>query len=205
MNFLAHCLLAHPGEGLVAGGVLGDFVKGSIPESFPVELRAGVRLHRRIDSFSNRLPAMKKSAARFPRPLRRVAPVLLDIVADHCLALSWPRHGIGDLKNFTARAYAAVGRYRDWIPARGSEFVRRMIETDLLARYNDPAVALRAMEHVLTRLRMRHLGPGLAEAFDDSFAALADDFDAYYPELDAFARAERPMALNWAESITSRP
>ncbi len=202
MNFLAHCVLAHPGDGFLAGGILGDFVKGSIPKSLPVELRAGVRLHRRIDSFSNRLPGMKESARRFPPPLRRVAPVLLDILADHCLVLSWPRHGIGDLRDFTAHVYAAVGRYGDWIPARGNEFVRRMIETDLLARYADLAVIRRAMEHALGRLELRHLRGALAEVLDGSLAALADDFDVYYPALDAFARAERLMAVDWAQSTT---
>ena len=202
MNFLAHCVLAHPGAGFLAGGVLGDFVKGNVPQSLPVELRAGVRLHRRIDSFSNRLPAMKESARRFPAPLRRVAPVLLDIAADHCLALSWPRYGIGDLRCFTARVYAAVDHYGDWVPAGGNEFVRRMIETDLLARYADLAVVHRAMDHILGRLGLGHLRGQLAEVLDDSLAALSDDFDVYYPQLDAFARAERPMAVDWARSTT---
>lgn len=198
MNFLAHCLLAHPGEGFVAGGILGDFVKGNIPESLPRELRAGVRLHRRIDSFSNRLPAMKASARRFPPPLRRVAPVLLDIVADHCLAHSWSRHGIGDLGDFTHRAYAAVERYGDWVPARGRVFVQRMIETDLLARYADPAVVHRAMRHVLERLKQGSLGVQLADVLDEGMPVLAQDFDGYFPRLEAFARSERPMAARWA-------
>ena len=200
MNFLAHCTLAHPGDGFLAGAILGDFIKGNIPPSLPAQLRAGVRLHRRIDSFSNRLPAMKESVRRFPPRLRRVAPVLLDIVADHCLALSWRRHGIGELANFTARVYAALGRYGDWIPATGNELVRRMIETDLLARYADPAVIQRAMEHVLGRLELRHLEPGLAEVLDDSLGALTGDFDVYYPQLVAFARAERPLAVKWAKA-----
>lgn len=202
MNFLAHCALAHPGDGFLAGGILGDFVKGNIPQSLPLELRAGVRLHRRIDSFSNRLPAMKESVRRFPPPLRRVAPVLLDIVADHCLSLSWTRHGIGDLRHFTARVYAALGHYGDCVPARGNEFIRRMIETDLLARYDDLAVIHRAMEHVLDRLALRHLGDGLAEVLNGSLAALAEDFDHYYPELETFARAERTKAVSWARSVT---
>lgn len=202
MNFLAHCVLAHPGDGFLAGGILGDFVKGNVPQSLPVELRAGVRLHRRIDSFSNRLPAMKESASRFPPALRRVAPVLLDIVADHCLARSWHRHGIGDLGNFTARVYAALGRYRDWVPDRGNEFVKRMVETDLLARYADLAVIRRATEHVLGRLQLGHLEPGLAEVLNSSLTALTSDFEVYYPQLEAFALAERPKALDWAKSTT---
>lgn len=198
MNFLAHCLLAHPGEGFVAGGILGDFVKGNIPESLPRELRAGVRLHRRIDSFSNRLPAMKVSTRRFPPALRRVAPVLLDIVADHCLALSWSRHGIGDLGDFTRRVYAAVGRYGDWVPVRGRVFVHQMMETDLLGRYADQAVIHRAMRHVLERLKLGTLGVQLGDVLDEEMPALAHDFDGYFPQLDAFARSERPMAARWA-------
>ena len=100
MNFLAHCLLAWPGQGWIAGGVLGDFVKGRLPESLPPELRAGIRLHRRIDSFANRLADMKPSVARFDDQLRRAAPVLLDIVADHCLALTWPRYSGVPLADF---------------------------------------------------------------------------------------------------------
>ena len=198
MNFLAHCRLAHPGDGFVAGGILGDFVKGGIPESLPPELRAGVRLHRRIDSFSNRLPAIRGSVGRFPPALRRAAPVLLDIVADHCLARSWSRHGIGDLADFTNRVYAAVGRYGDWVPPRGRPFVERMVETDLLARYTDSAVVQRAMEHVLRRLKLAGLGDQLADVLDEALPALARDFDDYFPQLDAFAQAERTMATRWA-------
>ncbi|MYA17762.1 MAG: DUF479 domain-containing protein [Gammaproteobacteria bacterium] len=202
MNFLAHCLLAHPGDGFVAGGILGDFVKGRIPDSLPRELRAGVRLHRRIDSFSNRLPAMKESANRFPPTLRRLAPVLLDIVADHCLCLAWHRYGIGDLRGFTARAYAAVGCYGEWVPDHGRAFVQRMVETDLLARYSDEAVIHRAMGHVLDRLKLGHLGQDLAGVLDDGLSPLRTDFDVYYPQLAAFAKEERSGALQWASLAT---
>ncbi len=202
MNFLAHCLLAHPGDGFVAGGILGDFVKGPIPESLPVELRAGVRLHRRIDTYSNQLPALKDSARRFPRPLRRVAPVLLDIVADHCLALSWRHRGIGELGDFTAGVYAALARYRDCVPARGAMFVQRMVETDLLARYTDRATIQRAMEHVLERLRLRPLAEHLPGVLEKSLPLLNEDFGVYYPQLDAFAGNERSAAADWARAAT---
>ena len=198
MNFLAHCLLARPGDGFVAGGVLGDFVKGPIPASLPLPLRAGVRLHRRIDSCSNRLPAMKPSLARFPAPLRRVAPVLLDIVADHCLALAWPRFGTGSVAAFSASVYGAIERYRGFVPARGQRFVAHMAATDLLARYDDPAVVRRAMLHVLRRLRQDHLAPALDEVLGPALPGLQADFLAYFPLLAAFAQDERPKALAFA-------
>ena len=191
MNFLAHCLLAQPGAGSIAGGVLGDFVKGSIPESLPRELATGIRLHRRIDSFSNRLQEMKVSVARFDPALRRAAPVLLDILADHCLTLTWGCYADEDLRDFTARVYAAIETYGDQVPARGRDFVSRMVETDLLARYDDPEVIERAMAHVLLRLRLDHLRDRLRPLLESDLPPLIDDFRVYFPLLRAFAAAER--------------
>ena len=64
MNFLAHCALTQDASdcwengdalrsGLLAGAILADFGKGPIASKWPLELQAGVRLHRRIDAFTN--------------------------------------------------------------------------------------------------------------------------------------------------------
>lgn len=196
MNFLAHCLLAWPGQGWIAGGVLGDFVKGRVPESVPAELRAGIRLHRRIDSLSNRLADMKPSIARFDTELRRAAPVLLDIVADHCLALTWPRYANVLIADFTARVYAALRRFDAYAPTRGRPFIERMIDTDLLARYAEPVVRDRALQYVLDRLRLTHLSSKLASILDAQLPAFVEDFHGYFPKLQAFAAAERQRCLD---------
>ncbi len=196
MNFLAHCLLAWPGQGWIAGGVLGDFVKGRVPESLPTELRAGIRLHRRIDAFSNRLADMKPSIARFDVELRRAAPVLLDIVADHCLALTWPRYASVALTDFTAEVYTALRRFDAYVPDRGRPFIERMIDTDLLVRYAEPAVRDRALQYVLSRLRITHLSPKLASLLDAQLPDFVEDFHDYFPKLQAFAAAERQRCLD---------
>ena len=196
MNFLAHCLLAWPGQGWIAGGVLGDFVKGRVPESLPTELRAGIRLHRRIDTFTNRLADMKPSIVRFDADLRRAAPVLLDIVADHCLALTWPRYADVPIADFTAEVYAALRRFDACVPVRGRPFIERMIDTDLMARYAEPAVRDRALQYVLSRLRLTHFSPKLASLLDAQLPAFVEDFHGYFPKLQAFAAAERQRCLD---------
>ena len=221
MNFLAHCLLADGTAGrtanvdeppswrawragFLAGGILGDFVKGPIPDSLPVELRAGIRLHRRVDSHSNQLAEMKASVRRFPTALRRAAPVLLDIVADHCLARSWPRHASEPLDAFIGRVHAAIAEFDPMVPARGRTFIERMVESNLLKRYADPAVVQRAMEHVLDRLRMPHLGGALHDVLNDDIGTLAEDFEIYFPLLQGFAGTERVAAAKWAADPTRR-
>lgn len=196
MNFLAHCLLASPGQGWIAGGVLGDFVKGRVPASLPAELCAGVRLHRRIDAFTNRLAEMKPSIARFGAELRRAAPVLLDIVADHCLALTWRRYAGVPLDGFAAEVYTALRRFHAHVPDKGRPFVARMIDTNLLARYAEPTVRDRALQYVLDRLRLSHLSLQLASLLDARLPAFVEDFHAYFPKLQAFAAAERQRCLD---------
>ena len=196
MNFLAHCLLAWPGQGWVAGGVLGDFVKGKVPESLPPELCAGIRLHRRLDAFCNRLVDVKPSIARFGPELRRAAPVLLDIVADHCLALAWPRYAEVPLADLTAEVYADLRRFDAYVPDGGRPFVKRMINTNLLARYAEPAVRDRALAYVLSRLRLAHLNTRLESLLDAQLPAFIEDFHGYFPKLQAFAAAERQRCFD---------
>ena len=219
MNFLAHCLLADglacaprrrdgpaenwrdsPAEdwrdGLLAGAILGDFVKGRLADALPSELAAGIMLHRRIDSYSNRLAEMKASIRRFPPALRRPAPVLLDLVADHCLALAWRRYAGGnaataELPVFTARVYAALRRKAAWVPPRGERFVRQLIATDLLARYGEAAVIRRAMGHVLERLGFQERSGELERVLDSNLPEFQGDFRRYFPLLREFAAAQR--------------
>ena len=185
MNFLAHCALAYPEPGLIAGGFIGDFIKGPVPSELPEPLRAGIRLHRRIDSVSNGLPGIAVSVRRLDSRLRRPAPVLLDIVADHCLALRWDGHGIGDLTTFTALAYDAIGAFERFLPEHGRRYFQRVRDTDLFASYVDPETVLRTMTYILKRLRLAHLTDELDDIVGGQLPDLMDDFEDYFPDLRA--------------------
>ena len=215
MNFLAHCLLGYlpqrkPGmpafvedpwrDGLLAGAILGDFVKGPVPETLPPALIAGIRLHRRIDSYSNRLAEMKASFRHFHPALRRPAPVLLDLVADHCLALDWRRYAGADkataeLPVFAGRVCAALERMAAWTPPPAKRFVRHLVETDLLPRYGEARVIHRAMAHVLARLGYEDHVDQLAAVLDGDLPRFQDDFRRYFPLLREFAAMEREELL----------
>jgi acyl carrier protein phosphodiesterase len=90
MNFLAHCALAQDAsdcwdngnalrDGLLAGAILADFGKGPIASHLPLDLQAGIRLHRRIDAFTNQHDLIRDT-------LRLVSPRAAPLRAD------FPRH-----------------------------------------------------------------------------------------------------------------
>ena len=108
MNFLAHCLIGEIAAekrepGLIVGGFLGDFIKGPVPDELPSSLATGVRLHRRIDAYSNQHPIIRVSCRRFPQDLRRLAPIFVDIIADHILARHWVSFHEKSIEQFAHR------------------------------------------------------------------------------------------------------
>lgn len=188
MNFLAHCAIAdrasdpaHPD--LIAGGFLGDFVKGPVPDSLPGPLATGVRLHRRIDAYSNEHAGIAASCARFEPPLRRFAPIFVDVVADHLLARHWVRFHPQPLERFTADAYRAIDRHAHRLPADGLRFFDYMRTADLLARYRDREAMERGLGAVLRRLRRESLTADAIAAVDALLPDLEADFLDYYPDL----------------------
>ncbi|MEC8942826.1 MAG: DUF479 domain-containing protein, partial [Verrucomicrobiota bacterium] len=57
MNYLAHLYLAGPTDASRIGNLLGDFVKGtpaSLEGAYPVEVIAGIVMHRKLDRFTDR-------------------------------------------------------------------------------------------------------------------------------------------------------
>jgi acyl carrier protein phosphodiesterase len=201
VNFLAHCLIGDqagsdgPTAGLVAGGFLGDFIKGSLPEEMPAELKLGVRLHRRVDAYSNRHPGIRRSCERFPPELRRLAPVLVDIVGDHLLARSWVEFHPQRLPRFTREAYATIAAHEDWLPEHGQRFLRFAAQRDLLASYVDWQVVARALTSITRRLDRSELDGLLLERTRALLEPLAEDFEVYFPDLLAHA-------ATWVESQT---
>ncbi len=196
MNFLAHCLIAArvcPGDpgmhsGLVAGAVLGDLVKGTIPSDWPEPLQAGIRLHRRIDAYSNGLAGVRASCNRFPPELRRLAPVFVDIIADHCLAIDWRQRHDEPLEEFSQRCYATLTPHAHRLEGAARHYLRWLVEEDLLASYKGGEAMQRGLLSVTRRLRREHLNEPLLEFVSGALPEFKVDFHAYFPHLVAHGR-----------------
>ncbi|MGE0621810.1 MAG: ACP phosphodiesterase [Pseudomonadales bacterium] len=195
MNYLAHCLIGELAAGeadltpaLVAGGFLGDFVKGPVPTDMPKELALGVRLHRRVDAYSNRQPDIRQSTDRFPPELRRIAPILVDILCDHLLSRRWDEFHPAALPDFTEDVYRHLDDHSRWLPARGRQFLDYARERDLLLRYGDWSVTAASMRSITRRLGRSELDPLLAAAIPPMLDALEADFRRYFPDILRHAR-----------------
>ena len=87
MNFLAHLYLTRGDDELMLGGLLGDYVRGwrALSEYSP-GVRDGIKLHRRIDRFTDHSREVKSLRRKFPKEFRRYAGIVIDLGFDHELA-----------------------------------------------------------------------------------------------------------------------
>ena len=189
MNFLAHCLIGASSSGteldpaLVAGGFLGDFIKGPVPAEMPPNLARGVRLHRRVDAYSNQHQDIRQSCERFPPELRRIAPILVDIICDHLLARRWQEFHTDPIETFTAAAYRQVAEHQPWLSESAGKFLRYASEHDLFARYDDWSATASAMRSITRRLGKQELDAQMDRMTPALLPDLESDFLRYFPDI----------------------
>lgn len=189
MNHLMHLYCAGDDGDLLLGALLGDFVKGRLDAVAP-GIRAGITLHRRIDSFAG-------TNSRFIAAKRIIDPsfghfraVLVDIYFDHFLACDWrERHG-EPYDRYLKRMHALFHQRRDELPPE----LRRLYDPmfrEWMPRY--PGVA--GIDEVLARMAARvgrenRLAEGGKE-LERRYRELAREYRLFMVELEEFAAGER--------------
>ncbi|TBR36205.1 MULTISPECIES: ACP phosphodiesterase [Dyella] len=192
MNHLAHALLAGDDEGLVLGGLMGDFVHGRLEDDMlPARVLDGIRLHRAIDVYTDAHPEVVAAKAMLPTPYRRYGGILLDMWFDHDLARDFARWSDVPLADYSRRIHDLLHRHDDLLPDAMRRFRDYMDAHDLPAGYADPVEldrAFRGVSHRLTRANpVGTAMPVLAERD----AGLRERFEAFFPQLMGFAEEWR--------------
>jgi acyl carrier protein phosphodiesterase len=189
VNHLAHFQLAGECEGLTVGALLGDYVKGPLAGALEPALERGVRLHRRVDAFTDTHAELRALRQHFGAGPRRLAGVVTDLFFDRLLTRHWARFEAAPLPAFSARVYAALERHAPGMPQPAARQARRIVDHDLLCRYGEAEVLEGSLERIGTRLGQ---AGAMRDAIDVAWARQAEFEEAFlrfYPQAIAFARS----------------
>lgn len=192
MNHLAHVVLAGPDEGFRLGAFLGDHVRGrQALGELPANWAAGVELHRRIDSFSDRHPAVLGLLERLDSPWRRYGGVIFDVLFDHMLIRHWSRFGPTDLEHLSDQIDQLLARHQAQLPWRLVRFSQWARSRRLWQRYGERAV----LDDIFSLLARRHgrrwpLAEG-TRLLDEHESAIEQAFLELFPDLQARAIKDR--------------
>jgi len=194
LNHLAHFHLAGTREDDIVGALLGDYVKGPLCGQLSAQLENGIRLHRRIDAYTDAHPRLAPLKTPFPAGQRRLAGVVTDLLFDHLLVRHWTRFHDGELSLFAREIHAILLRHQAQLPVAALAHVGRMREYDLLVRYGEAEV----IDGTLRRIGLRL---GRAQAMDDAIVLAWQHIDRFeqaflefYPQLIEMAAVQRVRA-----------
>ena len=188
MNYLAHLHLGGQTPSQLLGSLYGDFVKGLLPGRFPQDIEQAIRLHRRIDAFTDAHPVTKRAMGRFPAQRRRYVGIVLDVFFDHCLARDWSQYSDVPLDAFTGKVYRVLANEPE-LPERLAMIAPRMAAHDWLGSYRDFEVVGDALAGIARRLSRPEGLAGAMQELQALYRPLSEDFSEFYPQLQAFAQA----------------
>ena len=189
MNYLAHLFLADDDPESVIGSLMGDFVKGEIGGQLTPATRWAIRVHRRIDSYTDAHEVVRRGKARMPPEFRRYAGILLDLFYDHFLARRWSHYSSVPLDEFAHRVYRIVQAHRHSFPAQMRRSMGYMVANELLQSYLTTAGIERALLGIETRLKRPSRLHAAVVELERHYPALERDFSLFFPDLIRFARA----------------
>ncbi len=186
MNYLAHFHLAWPDEGLLLGGLEGDFHKGLLPTDGHWPLAEGISLHRSIDAYTDRHPRLAELRDQFPAPLRRYAGILTDLSFDHLLSRHWGNFHPRALADFNLEVYEILAEQEHQLSPAAATMAQRIRQYDLLGAYHTwdtiPASAKRIGERFKRGNPFNNVEPELSALLPE----LETAFLAFYPDLLEF-------------------
>lgn len=192
MNLLAHALLAGGDDDVRFGSAIGDFVRGAIDPALPAGVRDGIALHRAVDAYTDAHPEVVAARRLFVPPLRRYAGILLDVWFDHLLARDWDRLvGGPPLAAFSQALQDQLRQRSAELPPRMRGFAAYVLRNDLPARYRERAMIARVFLGLSQRIARANPVAVAMPAISDREAAIGAHFEAFYPDLRAYAGQAR--------------
>jgi acyl carrier protein phosphodiesterase len=191
MNYLAHIHLAHLTNTSMLGNFLGDFVKGSDLSHLNDEHQLGVILHRKIDSFTDTHGQVKALRNLFPKSIRRMSGVVIDIYFDHLLCAHWTRFSEPALDNLLEHFYIEIQDYPNNISDRFTHVRHGLLTYRWLADYQHSENCERSFLQIEKRLTNRVIFANEAMQFiQQNESELQARFLDFYPELIEFSDAK---------------
>ena len=185
MNFLFHLYLSGNDPDILTGNLMGDFVKGIIGDDYPPALRAGLVLHRRIDTFAQTQPLFRRSKVRIDPIYGLWRGVLVDLFYDHFLAVEWQQWSQVPFEAYLSRARDMVESNHSYLPERMQGILGVMFE-ELLPSYCEVQGIGRALERMSRRVRRSNPLCGAEQELLRNYEGLREDFRAFLPLALAF-------------------
>ncbi len=196
MNFLAHLYLSKNNKNILIGNFIADAVKGKNYNNYPSEIKAGILLHREIDTFTDNHSIVRKSMHRLHERYGHFDGVIIVILYDHFLAKNWTNYSDTPLEIYAQNVYDFLQKNIELFPERVQEILPYMIEYNWLVNYK----TMDGIEQVLKGMNKRTKGISKMHLaihdLKENYKEFENDFTSYFKELEKFSEEKTKFLLS---------
>ncbi|HZL10504.1 MAG TPA: ACP phosphodiesterase [Prolixibacteraceae bacterium] len=196
MNYLAHLYLSGDSEEIKLGNFIGDYVKGNKYLQYPEQVAFGIKLHRRIDFFTDQHADVKECMKLLRPGYGRYSGVVTDIFFDHFLAANWVEYSPVTLRQFSKHAHAVFLSDFWLLPVRVKQFLPFLIQHRRLESYANRNNLLQVLDIMSNRTSL----PANSQWAIDVLYQEYDQFEALFRSF--FAELIGYVELDFAIKIT---
>jgi len=186
MNFLAHAHLSGENDEILFGNFVADAVKGNELMNYEGDIRLGIRIHRKIDVFTDRHETFRQSVARIRSSFGKYSGIVVDIYYDHFLARNWNDYHRDPLPLFAGHVYDILLDRYGLLPQKTKRLLPFLVTQNWLVGYAD----FGGLKRVFYGMdRRTGFGSGMKTAVDElkeNYDDLYSDFSSFYPGLQEY-------------------
>lgn len=186
MNFLAHAYLSFNDPDILVGNLIADLVKGKQIENYSENIRHGIRIHREIDSFTDKHPIIMESKELFQSSAGRYWGSFLDVAYDHFLALDYLQEPTEGWKTFSAHCYKQIELYADVLPPTFISMFMYMKSEDWLYNYRNRSMIELSFERLARRAVYLDNDTPVFADFERHYDEIKASYEAFFPKLKEY-------------------
>ncbi|MCG8701493.1 MAG: ACP phosphodiesterase [Bacteroidales bacterium] len=182
MNYLAHIFLSGINEEILIGNFIGDYVKGKEYINFPTDIRRGIILHRRIDSFIDSHKIAIQSKQYFVSKYHKYAGIIIDICYDHFLIKNWDKYCPTPIQYFKENIFEVLMKFYPELPDRVKFFVPSFIQNDWIETYSTIDGIVKILERMSIRTTLPDHSEFAREVLHKYYVQLDSEFINFFPQ-----------------------
>jgi len=195
LNFLAHIYLSGDCREILIGNFIGDYVKGKEITGYPEEVKKGIMLHRKIDSFTDNHIITRSSKKIIAKKYGLYAGIVVDIFYDHFLSANWHQYSEIPLREYIHDRYRMLESGFSIFPAGVKSWFPYFIKSNWLETYTH----FSGLNMVFKRMSHRTSLPDHAEyavnQLRKNYDFLKENFIDFFAEIRAVVEQEYQIIL----------
>ncbi|RXJ90706.1 hypothetical protein CRV01_06025 [Arcobacter sp. CECT 8983] len=186
MNWLAHIFLSEYNIEFQIANYLADPLKGKVWDNASIHIQNGMKIHKLIDSYTDSHKLFKISKNRLGNK-GLLKAVVIDLSYDYLLTKNWDKFSKIPLDEFLNEFYENSYQILPTLPACAAIPLKRMIDFDLLNKYQSLEQLnegfLRVDKRLSDRLASRDKASNYYERVCSNIDKIEEDFLEFFPQL----------------------